>query len=324
MRKIFTERHTKGGYKTAMKNQNIKSKYCGVIVPMITPLKDNGAIDETGVGKIVASLVSNQCSPFVAGTTGESSSISDARKADLVKFAVEANNGKELMYAGIADNCLDGSLTKARWYKDLGADAVVAHLPCYYPIDEEQMKRYFSTLADACPLPVMLYNIPVTTNLSVPLSLLDELSYHENIVGVKDSERGDDRLRDSLDLWADRNDFTFHLGWAAKSSIGLQNGLDGIVPSSANLVPGLYRGIYDAAKNGDFAEADRLQAITDEVSAYYQQDKSLSRSVPIFKAMMAAFDICGPTVASPMITLPEAELAAVRKDVLARFSEYVS
>lgn len=323
MPKEFTGQHTNGGLKTAMRNQTIKSKYCGVIVPMITPLNSDGAIDEAGVGKIVTSLIANQCSPFVAGTTGESSSISDARKADLVKIAVEVSSGKELVYAGIADNCLEASLNKARWYRDLGADAVVAHLPCYYPIDEEQMKAYFSALADACPLPVMLYNIPVTTNHSVPLSLLDELSYHENIVGVKDSERGDDRLRDSLDLWAERQDFTFHLGWAAMSATGLKNGLDGIVPSSANLVPGLYRGIYDAAKSGDFAEADRLQAITDEISAYYQQDQPLSRSVPIFKAMMAAFEICEPFAASPMITLSEDELAAVRKDVLERFSEYV-
>jgi dihydrodipicolinate synthase/N-acetylneuraminate lyase len=300
-----------------------KTKYCGVIVPMITPLNENGSIDEAGVCNIVDSLVANKCSPFVAGTTGESSSITDSRKADLVKLAVESTNGKELVYAGIADNCLEASLDKARWYNDLGADVVVAHLPCYYPIDEAQMKTYFTALADTCPLPVMLYNIPVTTNLSVPLALIDELSHHENIVGVKDSERGDDRLRESLDLWAGREDFTCHLGWAAMSSFGLQNGLDGIVPSSANLVPGLYRGIYDAAKGGDFAEADRLQAITDEISAYYQQDQTLSRSIPIFKAMMAAFEICEPYAASPMITLSEAELAAVKADVLERFGEFV-
>lgn len=306
-----------------MKKQTNKATYCGVIVPMITPLDERGAIDEAGVIRIVDNLIENRCSPFVSGTTGESSSISDSRKADLVKVAVEASNGKELVYAGIADNCFEASLNKARWYRDLGADVAVTHLPCYYPIDEAQMKAYFSALADASPLPVMLYNIPVTTNMSVPLSLIDELSRHENIVGLKDSERGDDRLRESLTLWSGREDFTFHLGWAAMSSFGLQNGLDGIVPSSANLVPGLYRGIYDAAKSGDFAEADRLQAITDEISAYYQKDQSLSRSVPIFKAMMAAFEICGPYVASPMITLSGRELAAVREDVLERFSEFV-
>ncbi len=307
-----------------MQDKKIKDTYRGVVVPMTTPLDQYGAIDPQGVIKIVSNLVSNRCSPFVACTTGESASISDASKAELVKLAVDAAAGRELVYAGIADNCLAASLEKAREYKDLGADVLVSHLPCYYPIDEEQMKHYFSALADVSPLPLVLYNIPVTTKLSIPLALIDELSHHENIVGAKDSERGDDRLRESLALWADREDFTFHLGWAAMSSFGLQNGLDGIVPSSANLVPGLYRAIYDAAKSGDGAEADRLQAITDEISAYYQQDQPLSRAIPIFKAMLSAFKICEPHVASPMLTLEGAELASIKSEVLDRFGEYVS
>jgi 4-hydroxy-tetrahydrodipicolinate synthase len=164
-----------------------------------------------------------------------------------------------------------------------------------------------------------LYNIPVTTNLSLPLALLDELSHHENIVGVKDSERGDDRLRDSLELWRDRDDFTFHLGWAAMSSFGLQHGLDGIVPSSANLVPGLYRAIYDAAKSGDAGEADRLQAITNDISDYYQVGYTLSRSIPIFKAMMSEFGLCSPSVAAPMLALSGEELEKVRAESRERF-----
>ena len=302
----------------------VKETYCGVIVPMVTPLDARGAIDDLGVRRIIGNLVANRCSPFVAGTTGESSSISDARKAELVRIAVEEAAGKELVYAGIADNCLEESLSKARLYRDLGADAVVAHLPWYYPIDDAHMREYFLALAEACPLPVMMYNIPVTTNLSLPLELLDELSRHENIVGVKDSERGDDRLRESLELWRDREDFTFHLGWAAMSSFGLQNGLDGIVPSSANLVPGVYRGIYDAARSGDAAEADRLQTIGDEISDYYQVGYPLSRSVPRFKAMLNAFGFCQPYVASPMLALTGQDLDDVREETRVRFGKFVT
>ncbi len=302
----------------------VKQKYCGVIVPMITPLDERGAIDESGARRIVSHLVDNRCSPFVAGTTGESSSLTDSQKAELVRIAVEETRGRELVYAGIADNCFEGSVAKARLYKDLGADALVSHLPCYYPIDEAQMREYFLALADACPLPVIMYNIPVTTNLSVPLPLLDELSHHENIVGLKDSERGDDRLRESLELWRDREDFTFHLGWAAMSAHGLLNGLDGIVPSSANLVPDVYRGIYDAAKSGDADEANRLQEIGNEISDYYQQGYTLSRSIPLFKAMLDAFGLCQPYAASPLLTLTGQELEDVQEDVRAKFSEYVS
>lgn len=306
-----------------MPKKTPKQTYRGVIVPMISPLDESGNIDERSVRKIVENLVRNRCSPFVAGTTGESASLTDSQKDQLVRITVDAAAGQELVYAGIADNCYEASLDQAQRFRDAGANVLVSHLPCYYPIDDEQMRAYFSRLADDSPLPVILYNIPVTTNLSIPHSVIDDLSHHENIVGLKDSERGDDRLAESLRLWRDREDFTFHLGWAAKSSYGLQNGLDGIVPSSGNLTPALYRKIYDAAKSGDNAEADRIQTITDEISAYYQEGYALSRSIPLFKAMMNAFDVCQPFAASPMLTLSAEEIAAVKDEVVSRFAQHI-
>ena len=302
---------------------SIKEKYAGVVVPMITPLSADGGLDVAAAKRIAGNLVAHRCAPFVAGTTGESHSLSDNQKAACVKAAVEAAEGRELVYAGVSDNCLFSAIDKARQYKEIGADVVVAHLPCYYKIEEEQMRTWYQALADASPLPVMMYNIPVTTGLSMPLPLVDELSRHENIVGFKDSERGDERLARSLALWRDRTDFTYHLGWAAMSAYGLKNGLDGIVPSSANLVPALYRGIYDASKSGDFVEADRLQAITDDISDYYQKDRILSRSIPVFKAMMQAFGLCEAHAASPMITLSVDEIAAITVEVRDRYGRYI-
>lgn len=301
-----------------------KEKYCGVIVPMLTPLTEKLAIDKTGVENIVDGFMQNNCNAFVLGTTGESSSIPNDKKSDLVKYTVEAVNGKNLVYAGVSGNCLEESVDNAKKFADLGADVLVAHLPCYYPIDDKHMLHYFEVLADAVKLPLMVYNIPVTTNLSMSLELVDKLSYHDNIVGFKDSQRGEDRLAESLSLWKDRQDFTLHLGWAAMSSYGLQNGLDGIVPSSGNLVPGLYRGIYDAVKEGDFQEANRIQELTDIISAYYQQGKILSDAFPMFKAMMKSFDICEPYVASPMITISEDKLKAIKTEVLEKFGSYRS
>lgn len=303
---------------------SIKQTYSGVVVPMITPLDKNGAVDEVAVRHIVENLVSEKCMPFVAGTTGESASLSIAQRSELVRITVEQVAGRERVFAGIADNCFETSLKQAGMFRSLGVDAVVSHLPCYYPIDDEQMRAYFLKLADASPLPVVLYNIPITTNLSVPVPILDELSHHENVIGAKDSERGEERLAESLRLWSDRPDFTFHLGWAAMSSFGFQNGLDGSVPSSGNLVPHLYRGIYDAAKRGDAAEADRLQAITNEISDFYQAGYPLSRSIPLFKAMLEAFGVCERYAASPMLTLSSDECAKVRDEVVERFGQYVT
>lgn len=303
---------------------NYKEKYCGVIVPMLTPLTESLTIDKKGVENIVNGFMKNKCNAFVLGTTGESSSIPNDKKLDLVKYTVEIVNGKNLVYAGISGNCLEESIENAKKFADQGVDVLVAHLPCYYPISEKHMLNYFEKLADEVTLPLMTYNIPVTTNLSIPLELVDKLSYHENIVGFKDSQRGDDRLKESLKLWKNRNDFTFHLGWAAMSSYGLQNGLDGIVPSSANLVPKLYREIYDAVKRGDIEKAAQIQEITDVISAYYQQGNILSDAFPIFKAMMKSFGLCEPHVASPMMTISSDRLKEIENEVLEKFGKYKS
>lgn len=299
-----------------------KEKYCGVIVPMLTPLTKELRIDKKGVENIVGGFIKNKCNAFVLGTTGESSSIPNKEKRDLVKYTVEMVGGKDLIYVGISGNCFQESVDNAKTFHDLGADVLVAHLPSYYPINEDHMLHYFEKLADTSPLPLMLYNIPITTNLSMPIELVDKLSYHDNIVGFKDSQRGDERLKESLKLWKNRDDFTFHLGWAAMSSFALQNGLDGIVPSSANLVPNLYREIYDAVKKGDFEKADRIQVITNEISDYYQQGNLLSIAFPIFKVMMKSFGLCEPFVAPPMISLPAETQEMIRKEVIEKFGKY--
>lgn len=306
-----------------MQDLPVKQKYRGVIVPMVTPLDEGGDVDAKAVRVLVDTLVREGCAPFVAGTTGEAPSLTEEGRVELVRAAAAATDGRAPVYAGIADNCLAGCLRRARLYRDLGADVAVCHLPGYYPIDEAEMAVWYRALADACPLPLMLYNIPATTGLSLPLRLVDELSRHENVVGVKDSERGDERLREALALWRDREDFTFHLGWAAKSAFGLLNGLDGIVPSSGNLVPGLYRRMVERAGAGDAAEAGRLQALTDDISACYQEGRSLSRSIPVLKAMLSAFGLCGPAVAPPMMAVAGGELAAIVAEARTRWAPHV-
>jgi 4-hydroxy-tetrahydrodipicolinate synthase len=297
-------------------------QYRGIIVPMITPLNEDFTLDTAGTKRIIEHVVSNGCMPFVAGTTGESASLSKNTKEDLVRATVEQTDGRQPVFAGISGNCFESSLEAAVRYQELGADVAVAHLPCYYPIGERQMRKYFVTLADQSPLPLVLYNIPVTTGLSVPVELLDELSHHRNIVAVKDSERGEDRLAKSLSLWSGRDDFAFHLGWAAMSAHGFRNGLDGSVPSSGNLVPELYRRIFDAAAEGDHEEAERLQEITNAISDYYQAGYPLSESIPIFKAMLEGVGLCKRFTAPPMLSLDSRETAKVVAESKERFGAH--
>jgi 4-hydroxy-tetrahydrodipicolinate synthase len=283
--------------------KTINKKYKGVIIPMITPYNKNLLIDLQSIVKILDIFIKTNVSPFVLGTTGESVSISESQKTLLVKSVVQYVNKRVKTYAGISGNCLQESIENAKSYANLGVDAVVAHLPFYYPLSSNQMMQYYEQLANSIPCPLILYNNPITTKQSVPLEVIDLLSHHPNIVGIKDSERGMERLDQSINLWSNRADFSHFVGWAAQSAYGLLQGADGIVPSTGNVTPKLYSDLYNAATADDSEKANELQEKANQISEIYQKDRNLSQSIPALKTMMSAFGLCEPFVLPPMYDL---------------------
>lgn len=296
-------------------------KYNGVVVPMMTPFTDNGKIDVACVHKLVNHLTSGGTHPFVAGTTGEGPSLSRNQKRILVEEAVKAAQGKAVVYAGIGSNSLAESVDEAKAYCDLGAAVIVATMPCYYPADKEAMLRYFTQLADTISLPLMIYNIPATTHLSIPIVVVEELSNHPNIVGFKDSERGLERINEATEMWKHRADFSYFIGWAVQSHYALRLGADGIVPSSGNLVPKVYRAIVEASRIGDEETAARAQQKGNAVSTLYQKDRTLSGSLSAFKAMLSAYDLCGPQMLPPLYRLPVHEEQLIIQTALNSFGD---
>ncbi|MBK6936903.1 MAG: dihydrodipicolinate synthase family protein [Chitinophagaceae bacterium] len=90
-----------------------------------------------------------------------------------------------MLYAGISSNVLAESIEFADFCNRHSVDVVVATLPSYYALTDKQMLNYFTSLADTYSLPLFIYNIPATTHMRIPLELIDELSQHRNIVGLK-------------------------------------------------------------------------------------------------------------------------------------------
>ena len=293
-------------------------RFSGVIVPMATPFTEQGRIDRARVERITAHLVEAGCHPFVLGTTGEGASIPERDRTELVEWMVGAAGGKAMVYAGLSSNVLEDAADMARRYHDLGADAVVAHPPSYYPITGDDMRRYFALLADRVSGPLVLYNIPVTTNLSIPLEVVEELSHHPNYVGLKDSESNIERLEEGISRWSEREDFSHLTGWAAQSAYGLQLGSDGIVPSAGNVVPHWYRALYDAAVAGDAAVALAIQHATDELSTLYVDHPTLGQSLAALKVMMSVRGLCEPHMLPPLFRLLPRDEEAVRRR-MARF-----
>ena len=292
---------------------NKNKKYSGIIIPAITPLTSDYKLDKSAVEKIFHHFYKRNTVPFILGTTGESSSLPSSVKEAYVKEAVKNKKKGTLLYAGISSNVVSESVEFAKFCADSGVDAVAANLPSYYTLTESQMKKHYEKLADAVPLPLVIYNIPSTTHMSIPLNLIDELSHHPNVIATKDSERSEERLKQSLELWKDREDFSHFLGWAAKSAEALINGSDGLIPSTGNLIPEIYSEMLEAIESGDHSKAYEMQKLSDIYSNLYQGGKTLGESLSALKILMKEKGLCESTVMPPLQSLDNEEENKLKK-----------
>jgi 4-hydroxy-tetrahydrodipicolinate synthase len=258
-------------------------------------------------------------SPFLLGTTGEATSVPATERLRMVKSVVQAVGDSAILYAGIAGTSLRDIEETAIKYFDNGIKVFVLHLPYYYPLDDAQMMKFLSAVADRVPAPVMLYNMPSTTHMSLPLPILDELSQHENIIGVKDSERDLERQHASIEMWKDREDFSFFVGWGAVMAENMLRGADGIAPSVGNIVPDLCKELCDHAFAGNAAEANRVQDEMNAAAMIFQEGNTLGESLAALKYVMHTMDLCEPHVLPPLTRLTadeEANLAAKAKALI--------
>lgn len=279
---------------------NKQKRFSGVVIPAVTPVHADHSLDREAVKRLLDLFRQHGVLPFILGTTGEAPSLSFRQKQDYIQFAGEQKQPGDVLYTGISSTCFEESVALARHSFEWGADAVVATLPSYYGLTESDMEHYFGQLADAVGGPLIIYNIPATVHMSIPLDLINHLSHHPNIVGVKDSERSEERLRQSLGLWAHRPDFSHFLGWAAKSAEGVLGGSDGLIPSTGNLYPGLYARLYQTALEGNRQEAFRLQVLSDQLGDIYQGSRTLGQSLWALKVLMQDAGICKANVLPPL------------------------
>ena len=268
---------------------------------MITPFTPAGGIDEPAIGRIVERLVSARLAGiFPLGTTGESMSIHPEDKRRVVAATVKHTGGRAIVYAGIAGNCFRESAEAAAAFRDLGAAAVVAHMPSYYPLNDDEIESYFLRLADSVPLPLVLYNIPVTTHHSIALDSVERLRKHPNIVAIKDSGGDRHRLGELLQRCGGRGGFPVLVGSSANFTHGLKHGAVGLVPSGGHLVGPQYQAMFEAGMADRWDEVERLQHETDAVCAQYLKGKSLGQGLAALKAMMEAQGLCGRTMLPPL------------------------
>ncbi|MDE3067139.1 MAG: dihydrodipicolinate synthase family protein [Verrucomicrobiota bacterium] len=282
----------------------------GVVVPMITPVTEEGGLDEPALDRLVEFLIAGGVHGiFVMGTTGEGVSIPRRYRRTLVQRTVDRVGGRVRVYAGIGD-AHPREIAAGNDYLRAGADAVVARPPI--SIDPGKIASWYRSLLDGLTGPLILYNMPLMSLVSIPLEAVEKLAGHPRLAGIKDSENNPRRLKATLQRFGGRRDFSVFVGVGALMEKGLRLGADGIVPSVANLVPGVCCRLYAAARRANWTEAKSCFLRMNAVSAIYQNGRALGESLAALKAAAHCRGLCAPHVLPPLRPLPPRELEALR------------
>ena len=157
-----------------------------------------------------------------------------------------------------------------------------------------------------------MYNIPMTTRVSIPLEVIGELVGHPRFVGLKDSENDAQRHAELLRRFGGRADFSLFSGVGALMAQDLKSGMDGIVPSVGNLIPDVCQRLCAAAQNGDWTEAAQHAERMSAVAALYQKGRTLAQSLAAIKGLLHLRGLCSPAVFPPLLPVSPAELEALR------------
>ena len=283
----------------------------GVFIPTTTPFDPvTGDVDLVGFRNNLRSFLNHPVRGFVVGgSTGEAVYLDQDERARTLEGA-RGVIGDRLLVAGTGAESTRATVRLTNAAADIGADAVLVQPPAFYKsaMSSRVLVDHYHAVADASRVPVILYQVPLRfSTLDFATGLVEELSGHPNIVGIKDS-RGDLGLVGEL-VTRTRDGFQVMVGSGARFYGALEIGTVGGILGVANIAPGLCAGIHEAFAAGRSAEAGRIQ----ELVTPLHNEIVGQRGVPGVKRALDLQGLRGGDPRLPLRPLPENQNAALEK-----------
>jgi dihydrodipicolinate synthase/N-acetylneuraminate lyase len=275
-------------------------RYSGIIPPLVTPLNDRDRLDHRGLESLIEHVLGGGVHGlFILGTTGEAPSLSYALRRELITSVLDQVAGRVKVLVGVTDTSFIETVHLAEHAAEAGADAVVLSTPYYFPAGQTELIGYIENLAEALPLPMVLYNMPSLTKVWFEIDTLRRLTGLEKIVGLKDSSGELPYFQEALSLKTLRPDWSIMIGPEAMLAQATKLGGDGGVAGGANVFPSLFVRCFEAARAGDSQRIAMLQNIIDEWQAVYTIGKYASRFIKATKCSLSLLGICDDFMAEP-------------------------
>ena len=234
----------------------------GIVPPLVTPFDAQGSVRyDAFEGNFDKYFEAGIQGFLVLGSNGESVYLEHSEKLRLIQSARKRVPASMMLLAGTGVESTQATIQLTREAADLGVDAVLVKNPFYYKpaMSFDVYHAHYTAVADASPVPVVIYNVPVFTGIPVEARLVIELSKHPNIIGLKESS-GDARLI-SETIWNTPKDFTVLAGAAPVLFPNMMSGARGGIVALACAAPKAMLTLYRACASGDYAKAAQAQRI---------------------------------------------------------------
>jgi len=222
----------------------------GSMVALVTPMQADGAIDEDALQGLIDFHVENQSDALIAvGTTGESATLNETEHCHVIRRTVEMAAGRIPVIAGTGANSTSEAIDLTRCAMEAGADACLLVTPYYNKPTQEGLYQHHKAIAEAVPVPQILYNVPGRTACDMLPETVERLAPIVNIIAIKEATGDLDRARDILDRCGDRLDL-FSGDDATAMELILLGGKANI-SVTANVAPAAMHAMCAAALAGD-------------------------------------------------------------------------
>jgi 4-hydroxy-tetrahydrodipicolinate synthase len=287
--------------------------FTGVGTALITPFTKNGAVDEAAVRKLAKRQIDAGIHFLVpCGTTGETPTLSPEERRHIVEICVDESRGRALVLAGAGGYDTREIVHAAKEMQKAGADGLLSVTPYYNRPTPEGLFQHYKAIADATPLPIVLYNVPGRTGCNIEPATLVRLASIPTVVAVKEASGNVTQMAEICRSVPD--DFIVLSGDDALTLPLMAIGGRGIISVASNEVPAEMVQMVEAAEQNDFATARRWHQ---KLLPIMQVNFVESSPGPV-KFAMAAMGLCEEVFRLPMVSPRQAskeKVLGVLKDL---------
>ena len=280
----------------------------GSIVAMITPFRADGSVNFDALTALLERQIQEGTDAILMlGTTGEYSTMSHEEDAAVVEHAIQIINGRVPVIVGSGSNSTATQKEMSLLYQNMGADALLLIAPYYNKANSEGMYRHFAAAADAVNIPCLLYNVPGRTACSIPVPVVEKLSAHPNIAGIKEAS-GDMSYAMKIAQFVNP-DFALYSGNDDITIPVLSAGGSGVISVYANVCPRMCHEIV-----ADWFAGRHEDALRKHLNHLHLMNDLFMEVNPIpVKTAMNMMGLNAGTLRLPLCEMSEEHRAALRE-----------